>query len=156
MSHIKRSRACPMPVPGRAETRRGVRSFFTSIKGTPSARRAVRPLGRDRMRKRERIGYRRTRREDQARAGRERGQLADSGAAACRALTGGSPPVAAPPPGQHARTRRQPVPPQREPDDRDRATRAGPSSSRRAFSRRAKITGKVVRPRFAAGAPPCL
>ncbi len=76
-------------------------------------------------------------------------------AAACRALTGGSPPGAAPPPGQQARTRRQAVPATTHPDDRDREP-TGPSSSRRAFSRRAKITGKVVRPRCAAGAPPCL
>jgi len=33
---------------------------------------------------------------------------------------------------------------------------AEPPSSRRTFSRRAKITGKVVRPRYAPGAPPCL
>ena len=47
----------------------------------------------------------RTRREPGGVAG-----TAPTPGAACRALTGGSPPGAAPPPGQHARTRRPPVP----------------------------------------------
>ena len=84
------------------------------------------------------------------------GQLADSGqrpAAPCRAEA------------LRARRRRQgsrpapagrQYPPQRIPGDREPQELTGPSSSRRAFSRRAKITGKVVCPRFAAGAPPCL
>jgi len=42
-----------------------------------------------------------------------------------RCWTGGSPPGAAPPPGQHARTRRQAVPAVTLPDGRDRENRPG-------------------------------
>ena len=73
------------------------------------------------------------------------GHRADSGAAACRALTGGSPLGSAPPPGQQARTRRQAVPAATRPRGPRPRELTGPSSSRRAFSRRAKITVKSAR-----------
>ena len=72
--------------------------------------------------------------------GRAAGAAPTSGRAACRALPGGSPRGAAPPPGQQARTCRQTVPGGNAADAPRPRGLARPSSSRQAFSRRAKIT----------------
>jgi len=73
------------------------------------------------------------------------GHHADSGAGGVPRPTGGSPPGAAPPPGQQARTRRQAVPAATHPRGPRPRELTRPSSSRRAFSRRAKITVKSAR-----------
>lgn len=93
-------------------------------------------------------------REDRAKAGRVDGHSAGSG-------VGGMPrPDGREPSGRGAATRSARPHPQagsprryapRWPRPREQA---GPSSSRQAFSRRAKITVKVVRPCCAAGAEP--
>ena len=67
------------------------------------------------------------------------------GRGACRALTGGSPLGSAPPPGQQARARRQAVHAATHPRGLTTARTGRAVLSRRAFSRRAKITVKSAR-----------
>jgi hypothetical protein len=88
-----------------------VTTFCTNgFKGTPAARQAVRPRPSSTARTRDPPRDSVSRRGTLPGPGGIGRHRADSGWAACRALTGGSPPGAAPPPGQQARTRRQAVP----------------------------------------------
>ena len=81
------------------------------------------------------------------------GLLGDFGAAACPRPMGGSPPVAGAAAGHQPRYRQQAAPaatvPQRRARTDSRAVLRSPGSLSPG-----KITIKVVRPRFAAGAPP--
>jgi hypothetical protein len=87
----------------------GVRTFFTVIKGTPAARRAVPALAdsaQDRDALREFVRHEVRRQELQGMAG----LLGDSGAAACPRPASGSPPVAGAAAAPMPRTRRQAAP----------------------------------------------
>jgi hypothetical protein len=96
-------------------------NFLHGFKGAPSGRARPSGPGRVRTRKRESIeGWCELAQGPSQSRGGSAGTSPTPGWAACRALTGGSPPGAAPPPGQHARTRRQAVPAVTLPDDRDR------------------------------------
>jgi hypothetical protein len=135
-----------------------VTPFCTGFKSTPFGR--AKPSGPGRVQPREHATTERERelaREPMPEPSGFGGCHADFGRAACRALTGGSPLGSASPPRQQNRTLRQAVPAATHPRGARPRELAGSSSSRRAFSRHAKITvkgraqGRVLR---MAQAPP--